>query len=125
VHLEPTSISPFSYDGDVSGDLEGSTTFAFDPGSLAFHGATLHNSGTADWTITNGLGSAPLSFKTAFDNMNHFVDRPGSPETLIENIGRHRALSGISQANLEYIGSFNVALPVPAAELDFHGVICP
>ena len=121
-HIVPAE-SPFIYHGVISGDLQGSVTLVFDAGSLEFHGATLHNSGTAQWGITSGLGSALTLFSTAFDNMNQFVDRPGSPETVIENSGRHRALSGLSRANLEYTGEFN-ALPSPTVELDFHGVVC-
>ena len=122
VHHVPTG--PFEIVGVTTGDIERSLITVFDPGSPEFHGVTLHNSGTAQWTLTRAPAGIPLSFATTFDNMNHFVDRPGSPATVIENIGTHRALSGISRANLEYTGTFTF-LPTPVAEHDFHGVLCP
>jgi hypothetical protein len=71
-------------------------------------------------TIVPGAGS----FDTQFDNKNFFVDRPGSPASVIENLGTHRAMGGVSKANLGYNGAFN-ASPEPVAAHDFHGVIRP
>jgi hypothetical protein len=47
---------------------------------------------------------------------------PDSPATMFENIGRHRALSGVSQANLSYIGAFT-AVPDHGVTRHRHGVI--
>ena len=123
VHLTPTA-EPFHLVGQVNGDLEGTVSFAFDPGSIAFHGATVHNSGTAHWTITGGTVSGLGSFDTAFDNLNHLTDRPGSPATLFENTGTHRAISGVSMANLTYKGTFDGGSTLSGTH-EYHGVICP
>ena len=119
--LVPTS--DFSFDGVLSGDLEGTVTLLFDPGSLEFAGVTLSNSGTAHWVITGGIIPGLGTFDTEFENRNLIVDRPGSPATLFENIGRHRAVGGVDKANLTYKGAFTV-VPSPQAILDFQGDIC-
>ena len=78
------------------------------------------------WEITGGV-LGPLTFETTFDNRNIATDRPGSPADVFENTGKHRALSGVSKANLTYNGP---AIFDPASfsfVLDHHynGVICP
>lgn len=123
-HQRATPIAPFTFQSVISGDIVGTQVTTFDPGSLDFHGATLHNEGTAHWAITGGIVPGLGSFDTEFDNMNFFVDRPGSPASVIENIGRHRATGGVRKANFEYDGEFS-ALPEPVANHDFRGVICP
>jgi hypothetical protein len=115
---------PWSFAGILTGDLEGTLTIDFDPGSLRFAGVTIKNGGTAHWAITGGVLPAPVTFETAFENKNLAVDRPGSPALVFENIGKHRDVSGVAEANLHYQGSFAV---VPALQVDhrYQGVICP
>lgn len=116
-------ISTFEFTGVVEGDLEGTASFVFDASSLNFRGATLKNSGMAEWTITGGLFMGLESFETEFDNINILKDRPGSPATLSENKGKHRAVDGVQKANLTYKGTFS-QLPSPIANHDYRGVIC-
>ena len=123
-HQRATPLAPFVFLSELTGDIEGTEIVTFDPNSLDFHGVTLHNAGTAHWSITRSIVPGLGSFDTEFDNKNFFVDRPGSPASVIENIGTHRATGGVRAANLEYKGAFT-ASPEPAAEHDFRGVICP
>ena len=121
VHLVPTS--DFSFDGVLSGDLVGTVTLLFDPGSIKFTGETLSNSGTAHWVISGGTVPGLGVFDTGFKNRNQFADRPGSPATLFENIGSHRAVGGVDKANLTYKGTFT-AVPPPEGVHQYQGVIC-
>lgn len=119
-----TPVGPGTFLGEVSGELEGTVVMEFDlPGSLRFAGATIHNSGTADWTITAGVVPDLTSFQTQFRNMNINVDRPGSPAGTFENVGSHRATAGVRRAELTYRGTF-VTAPSPEALHHYHGVIC-
>ena len=119
-----SSIEPVTFSGEVTGDIEGAVIIEFDGSSITYAGATNSNSGTATWTITGGVVQAPLAFTTAFENRNLFVDRPGSPATLFENLGRHRAASGVEMASLTYQGTFTL-VPAPLADHTYRGVICP
>lgn len=111
--------------GEVSGELEGTVVLEFDlPGSLRFAGATIHNAGTADWTITGGIVPDLETFQTEFRNMNINVDRPGSPAATFENIGSHRATAGVRKGEMTYSGTF-VAGPSPEGLHHYRGVICP
>ena len=114
----------FSFEGVVGGDLEGTVTLEFDPGSIAFAGVAVSNSGTAHWVISGGTIPALGVFDTEFDNRNLLTDRPGSPATLFENIGRHREAGGVRKANLEYNGTFTL-VPSPQGFQEYRGVICP
>jgi hypothetical protein len=116
-------VGPAAFEGPVTGDLVGVVHIEFDLATNKFAGATLSNSGTAHWTITGGSIPA-ITFDTAFENRNLLVDRPGSPDTLFENIGRHRATAGVAKANLTYHGTFTT-VPTPVAHHDYLGVICP
>jgi hypothetical protein len=107
--------------GPVTGDLEGTVSYTF-IGGTKFAGATQKNGGTAHWDITGGV-LGPMTFETEFDNMNIAIDRPGSPGTLFENIGKHRATSGVTKANLHYAGTFSLLTFM--LDHDFQGVICP
>jgi hypothetical protein len=114
-------IAPFV----VSGDLVGTIESVFDlPDSLKFAGVTVKNAGVSYWHITGGVVPNLGEFTTSFDNLNHVIDRPGSPATLFENQGRHRALEGVQKANLTYKGTFNL-VPSPFLSHHFKGVICP
>lgn len=109
----------------VTGDLEGTREDFFDPpDTFKFAGITVKNGGRAHWTITGGTVPGLGEFDTSFDNKNFLIDRPGSPDTLFENIGKHRALDGVQKANLHYNGTFTV-VPEPSVDHDFSGVICP
>lgn len=112
------------FQGQITGDLEGTATIVFDPDSFSFTGVTTHSGGNAQWAITGGVVPGVTGFETTFENLAHSVDRPGSPPTVSEVSGKHRALSGVQRANLAYNGEFNV-IPFPHADLDYHGVICP
>jgi len=118
-----TPTGTFTFEGTLTGDLEGTATIVFDPGSISFAGVTVANAGVASWAVTGGTVPGLTAFGTAFDNRNLLSDRPGSPATVFENIGKHRAVSGVTRANLAYTGVFTVA------DLQFvheyHGVICP
>jgi len=120
--LVPTG--PASLEGLVTGELEGTVSLEFDFGSVKFAGVTVANSGTAHWSITGGMIPAPVTFDTEFDNRNVALDRPGSPATLFENTGKHRAVGGVERANLTYKGTFTT-LPSPRGDHDYQGVICP
>jgi len=120
----PMPAGPFSGSATVSGDLEGTSTTEFDPGSITFAGVTIHNSGVTHWDITGGVVPGLGTFVTEFDNMNIAIDRPGSPGTLFENIGKHRAVDGVAKANLRYRGTFDL-VPSPHGEHHYQGVICP
>jgi hypothetical protein len=85
---------------------------------------TIANSGTTNWSIDGGIVPGLGTFVTEFDNRNINIDRPGSPATLFENKGAHRALQGVEKANLSYKGTFSL-LPSPEGNLDYEGVICP
>lgn len=122
VMLVPTG--PATLEGLLTGDLAGTVSLEFDFGSLKSVGATVANSGTAHWTIAGGMIPGPVTFETEFDNRNIDIDRPGSPATLFENTGKHRALSGVGRANLTYKGTFTT-VPSPQADHDYQGVICP
>lgn len=119
----PTSI-PWIFEGQVTGDLEGSATWVFDLGSITFTGNTVSNSGTWHFTITGGIIPGLGAFDTEFHNRNQLVDNPATPGTVFENHGSLRALDGVSKANLTYQGTF-WAVPSPHGVWDFLGVICP
>jgi hypothetical protein len=110
--------------GVLTGDVNGTVGIQFEAASIQFAGATFSNSGTATWSITSGIIPGPLTFLTVFENMNVLIDRPGSPPTLFENIGRHRAVTGVETANLHYTGTFTL-VPSPLGDHDYQGVICP
>jgi hypothetical protein len=119
-----TITGPTTITGPLSGDLIGTFTSDFDFSTIRITGSTMSLSGTGYWNITGGVLPAPVNFVTAIDNRNQLSDRPGSDATVFENVGRHRALSGVSVANLTYRGgtppggNFLVSL-------DLHGVVCP
>ena len=91
-------------------------------GDTKFAGVTMKNGGIAHWDITGGV-LGPLTFDTEIENKNLLTNRPGSPGTLFENIGKHRAISGVKKANLHYIGTFDALTGM--TDHDFQGVICP
>ena len=123
-HVTLPESSTAIYEGVLSGDLIGSVSVVFDlPGSLKFAGATVSNAGTATWTITGGTLPAPFTFATTFDNLNLLVDTPASPASIFENIGKHRATSGVTKANLQYKGAFDATSGI--VDLEYWGVICP
>jgi hypothetical protein len=117
-------ISDWVFEFEVTGDLVGSTTWVFDPASITPTGWTLSNSGTSHWTITGGIIPGLGEFDTEFDNRNQLIDRPGSPGTVFENKGTHKALSDVKKANLTYQGTFAIE-PCCLGDWDFQGVICP
>ena len=114
------NVSGFFPIFSVTGDLEGTTALLF-AGDLKFTGNTIANGGIAHWTITSSV-LGPMTFETAFDNRNIMTDRPGSSGTFFENTGKHRALAGVDKAKLTYHGTFDEL--IPAADHDYHGVIC-
>lgn len=121
-----TPLSAFTHSGEVSGDLDGTVVFEFDiPGSLHFAGATIHNAGFADWTITGGIVPDLEAFQTDFRNLNLAVDRPGSPAGVFENTGSHRAAVDVRKANLRYKGTFDATVSPPEGLHHYRGVICP
>jgi hypothetical protein len=127
VHADWTASpsGPTTFSGALSGDLVGTMTSDFDPSSLKFAGSTLAVSFTNYWTITAGVLPAPVSFVTSSDGLNHVVDRPGSPATYFESTGRHRAISGVQQANLTASNKVDFSLAIPVLVGAISGVICP
>lgn len=117
-------IMPGTHQGVMTGDVQGTVRVQFDLASVEFAGITISNSGTAHWVVTGGTVPGLGAFDTTFDNRNLVIDRPGSPATLFENIGRHRALGGVDTANLTYHGTFST-VPSPRTDHDYQGVICP
>jgi hypothetical protein len=118
------TITGTTVSGPLSGDLTGTLTTALDFSTIRITGSTMSISGTGTWEITGGVLPTPLSFETAIENRNQLSDRPGSPSTEFENLGRHRALSGVARANLTYFGTFN-AVPTPGTDHRYQGIICP
>jgi hypothetical protein len=116
---------PTTFTGSLTGDLEGTMTSDFDPNSLKFAGSTLAVSFTNFWTITGGVLPASVSFVTASEGLNHLMDRPGSPATLFESTGRHRAISGVAKANLTGTNTVDFSLALPVLVGALSGVICP
>jgi len=114
----------WSYNAVLTGDVQGTAVVDFDPGSLTFAGITLANQGTQTWNVSGGVLPAPMTFRTSFDNRNFFSDRPGSPAGTVENLGTHKALSGVRVANLAYRGVYT-SVPGPQENQDYRGVICP
>ena len=118
-----TPTGPINFSGEIFGDLEGTVDIIFDAASFTFAGVTFKNSGTAQWEITGGIIPGLGSFETTFSNLNILHDRPGSPETLFENKGKHRAEAGVQKAELTYKGEFTL-VPSPELDHDYRGVIC-
>jgi len=114
--------------GDVTGDLEGTAEMVFSLGPDAFglFGVVSKNlvEATANWEVTGGVLGA-TDFQTTLNNKDFVIDRPGSPGTLFENIGTHKALAGVRQANLTYKGTFDLLQPGQPGTHYYHGVICP
>jgi hypothetical protein len=123
-HVLAVPTGPTSFEGLVTGDLEGTVSLEFDASSVKFAGATVAISGKSHWSITGGVIPGLVTFDTEFENRNIEVDRPGSPATLFENIGTHRAVARVERANLSYRGTFTT-VPSPRADHEYHGVICP
>jgi hypothetical protein len=117
-----TFVGPGTFSGPITGDLEGTATFVFTPGSDTFNRVTHKNSGTAYWEITGGVLGA-VTFETAFENKNLNQVTPPSPFTVWENIGSHRATDGFRMANLTYTGTFS--LTSLSGVFDHQGVLCP
>ena len=109
----------------LSGDLVGTFEATFDDSDMKFAGVTIANHGTAVWTITGGVIPGLTTFQTTFDNRNIMSDRPGSDGDVFENIGTHRAISGVAKANLTYHGSLIYKPPVILLDHLYSGVICP
>jgi len=122
--IDPLPAEGWSFNAVLTGDLQGTAVVDFDPGSLAFAGMTLANQGIQTWNVSGGVLPAPMTFRTSFDNRNFFSDRPGSPAGTVENLGTHKALSGVRTANLEYRGALT-SVPTPQVNHDYRGVICP
>jgi hypothetical protein len=121
-HVVAVPSGPGTFAGAVTGDLHGTVTFAF-VGAPNVTGKTLVAPAIASWAITGGVVPAPLAFDTEFANRNFTSDRPGSPATVIETLGEHRAVSGVEVANLHFDGVVTV-VPSVVVNLDFRGVIC-
>lgn len=113
-----TVIRPGVVEVPVQGDISGIVRFTFDLSSPRFEGATAHNRGVADWTVSGIPGLT--SFATEFENHAIWMDRPGSSGNVFENTGRHRAIGGVTKANLHYSGTSGVNGP----NWDHSGVIC-
>jgi hypothetical protein len=107
----------------VTGDLVGTAVADFSSGQVKFAGATYKNGGTYQWDITGGIIPGLETFETEFDNTNFMTDRPGSPYLLFENLGKHRALTGVETANLTYTGYFDAR--ILQGNHHYQGVICP
>jgi len=122
-HVVAAPSGPGTFTGAVTGDLNGTVSFTF-VGAPNITGTTLVVPATASWSITGGAVPAPLAFVTEFDNRNMTSNRPGSPATVIETLGEHRAVSGVEVANLHFDGIVTV-VPSVVVNLDFRGVICP
>jgi hypothetical protein len=122
-NVAPAPVQPGIQEGAVTGDLEGTVRVVFDLSTVEFHGVTISNAGTAHWTITGGDVAGLTTFDTEFENKNLAIDRPGSPATLFENIGRHRGTGGVEMANLTYHGTFDSV--TRRGDHDYRGVICP
>ena len=124
VKFQMIAEDPDVSDFHLSGDLVGTSEPTFDS-DMKFAGVTIANHGTAVWTITGGVIPGLTTFQTTFDNRNILSDRPGSPGDVFENIGTHRAISGVAKANLTYHGSLIYQPPVTLLSHQYQGVICP
>lgn len=116
---------PTTFSGSLAGDLEGTMTSDFDPGSLKFAGTTLSVSFTNHWSVTGGILPAPSAFVTVSEGLNHITDRAGSSATTFESTSIHHALSGVAKANLNSSAVVDFAVIPPTLVANFNGVICP
>ncbi len=112
----------------LSGDLVGTYRTEFDPATIEyagpmppFSGGTMSIEGAGDWVITGGSVPGLSTFQTTFTNRNLLSAVAGSPSGAFENIGTHRATSGVSKANLSYKGTARPS----GVEHRYWGVICP
>lgn len=116
--------APLTFAGPVTGDLVGSATFTIDPSTLKTLSHTVSFDVDAVWVITGGIIPNLTGFQTRGQGIRAInVDRPGSSADVAENVGTHRAVSGVQKANLSFRGTFsNID---GTADHDYHGVICP
>jgi len=117
---------------DLSGDLEGTLRVTFDLGSIKYSGpppvyagGTMALEGVGVWTIDGGTVPGLTTFQTTLRNRNFISDRPGSPAYIAENLGTHRAASGVVLANLSYKGTSDSSVVPPSVVHAYWGVICP
>lgn len=113
----------------LTGDLVGSMTTEFDPSTYKYSGPMPPFSGGTEvldamgaWVITGGVVPGLSTFRTTFTNRNLLSAVAGSTPDVYENIGSHRADSGVSKANLTYKGTFSIA---GGCVHRYQGVICP
>ena len=90
------ATGPSTFEGPVTGDLEGAIEFVFE-GGFKLTGGTAANQGLANWDITGGIVPGLGMFQTSFENRNQLVQ---PPDFLFENKGKHRALDGVEKANV-------------------------
>jgi hypothetical protein len=123
-NVDITPITGNTLSGVVTGDLEGTADITLLGASWPPTGAT--NTSTFDfrWHITGGVIPALVgsTFDTRSENRNilHFRLPPGRP--FAQNVGSHRAVAGVSKANLTYTGETPIA--TFQTTLDHRGVIC-
>ena len=122
-------VPPFTWEGVVSGDLEGAAVMVFDLDSPD-HSTRFTNaaSATITWDLSGGMIPELVgrTFQTRMRTLNVF---PNDKDPLIaRNNGRDRALTGVSKVNLTWHGTtdFTQFPPSPPTTLRFYnGVICP
>ena len=112
----------------LTGDLVGTYRTEFDPSTIKysgpmppFSGGTYVLDGMGAWVITGGVVPGLSTFRTTFTNRNLVSAVAGSTPDVFENIGSHRADTGVSKANLTYKGTASMAGAVHRDQ----GVICP
>lgn len=114
---------PFTFEGVVSGDLEGSAELIFDTAVRSTR-STFTALGVVTYEITGGLITELVgqSFQTRLRTLNVFPD-DGDPLVARNNVVE-RALSGVSKANLTIHGLTDIPSP-QTPDWIYHGVICP
>jgi hypothetical protein len=107
--------------GQLGGDLEGTTQWVADAGSIKFAGNTMHVKGIVTYNITGGIVPELVdeSFTATGDWVNVWAP-PGEPT--VNNEGTLRALDGVAKANVTFHG--HTVLASATSFLKFQGVIC-
>jgi hypothetical protein len=112
----------------LDGDLIGTFRTEFDPSTIKysgpmpfFSGGTMAIEGAGHWVVTGGIVPGLSAFRTSLTNRNLLSAVAGATPDVFENIGSHRAVTGVGKANLTYKGTASMA----GVEHRYHGVICP
>jgi hypothetical protein len=119
-----SQTGPTSFSGVITGDLEGTVEsevlgFTWPP-----TGVTNTSTFRFHWSISGGTVPALIgqTFTTHSENRNLLYFLVSPEKTMVRNVGSHRAVAGVSKANLTYVAQ--TSLESGETRFDHHGVIC-